>query len=220
MSAENPTPRPEPDPPTPDEVLETGSVTELLKQAREDHLKGKGRRGRGSGKAGKGTKAPGLPFEPNLMKQRFHAVPLPTRLTVLTQVYHQRPGREPTKVEGRSLRELVSSEQPYTRELTFGGEWRVLEYGWVEDPGTVTIAPERSPFAANPSPEERAAETSKVLELGIALPPSAPAEPPAFLTATYTPLGDVLVWNLARGTVYAVRCLNGTARCVLTVFPR
>lgn len=53
------------------------------------------------------------------------------RIVVVETVYHQLTGGQPTSAESRYVRQLMTSEQPYIRDLTLVTEWVPLDHGWL-----------------------------------------------------------------------------------------
>lgn len=90
---------------------------------------------------------------------------LKDRLVVVETVYHQPAGDRPVSVDSRFSRDLQSVEQPYQRQLVATEEWQPLDHGWIEDAGMIVIQNLEGKFAANPTDEERAEATAKILEV-------------------------------------------------------
>lgn len=90
------------------------------------------------------------------------------RLTYRIMWYFQQPDREAQQVECGHTRDLSESDQPYMRELTATEEWQNLDYGWIENPGTILIETFPLRLPVNPSEEQRKAYEEGILELGYA----------------------------------------------------
>lgn len=92
------------------------------------------------------------------------------RLTVVQQVYHQRPDMSPSQYEHRWDVILEIDEQPYYRERTLQpDEEHSIDCGWIEKPGTLLIENQEGLFTGkNPTPEEREDVAGRVLHLSIA----------------------------------------------------
>lgn len=65
--------------------------------------------------------------------------PRKPRLSVVVNVYHQRPDREATSVVGRFSRELTVDEQVYVREKDGTNKYEDLDTGWVKNPSCIVI---------------------------------------------------------------------------------
>ena len=88
------------------------------------------------------------------------------RLTVVELVYHQTLGEQPVCVESRFVRSLASSEQLYQRRKAATVAWQPLDFGWVDDPGTIVICnTEGLPYQQLRTLEQRQAMEEKFLEV-------------------------------------------------------
>lgn len=91
----------------------------------------------------------------------------PGRMTVVQTVYFQADGQEPSSVDSRYNRDIVQDEHPYHRQSRVGEEWKLLDCGWIERACCLVIKNEPTKFHVQPTPEERAEATARVLEVAI-----------------------------------------------------
>jgi len=168
---------------------------------------------------------PIAPIRPSLRKVGAPGQQNPKcRLSITEQVYHQSPDSDPTGIAMHSSRWLESDEQPWVRKTRIGGEWTVLDTGFVTDPGTVVIQNAAPSFRINPTAEERREADAKTLVLaklvhaeGCSLIPGcgpyidefaeiAPGE-----SIRVSPL-DLRDWR--------IKCRSGYAQVTITAFPK
>lgn len=117
-------------------------------------------------------------------------------------VYHQRKGRQPVTVGCRPFsRDTESDEQPYSREVTAGPEWQVVDCGWVVRAGMIVVT------NLEPSPR-KSPPTGTQLELGVG------TEPTPF--AVVSP-GESIRLTPARPI--SMRTSGGSVRCLVNALP-
>lgn len=155
------------------------------------------------------------------------------RLVISGQVSFQREGKGPEAVAPlRALRHSKGGGQPYRREFRVGEEWAPLDLGWFADQpaGLLLLAnPGGPPPDRNPTPEEREAARSLVVEVALAAPgpyadpkvrtmwsPPAPAAEPF---AVLRPKGVPLLLEPRGLGRYRLRCPAGEAEVVLYLYP-
>lgn len=137
------------------------------------------------------------------------------RITVLETSYYQSADTEPKSSEKRFTRLLEQDEeQPYgPRKMTITDEWKPLDTGWIETASFYCIENLEGRFTQTiPTQEEREAALLKTIELAI-----------------QTPSGTVVFCTLPPGEFQRVgyrdikrvrvRCLNGPAKAVATIYP-
>lgn len=95
-------------------------------------------------------------------------VPTRARITVVDTVYHQATGADPTCVESRFNRELLTDELPYSRQMKLEEHWKPLDHGWMSAAGMLFVRNEEGRFAqVVPTAVERGESLRKVVEVGI-----------------------------------------------------
>lgn len=112
-----------------------------------------------------------IPPEKDFIAQQRLVQVTQDRITVNEMIYHQVLNDQPTSYSMSFERLLpVSSEQVYDRRLTVGEEWKKIDFGWLTEPGVglflIQNLQGKFPFVI-PTAEERAAEMSKSIELGV-----------------------------------------------------
>ena len=145
---------------------------------------------------------------------------LKARLVVVETVTHVPPQGEPTSVGVGFAQTLETDEAPYRRPSgTFkvGPDWRPLELGWLGEEGAkvsqVVIANiEGTDLQKVPTPEERAATSALVVQIGTET--GAGVFPFSVIRPGQSTRFEPYLVELVR-----VRCLGGTARCNLFVVP-
>ncbi len=91
---------------------------------------------------------------------------LKDRLTVVSNIYYQRVGKNPKSIPSKFARDLESKQQLYERELEATEEWQPLDCGWVTYAGMlVIINHEGQNLQVHPTDEERKATAKKIIEL-------------------------------------------------------
>ena len=131
------------------------------------------------------------------------------RLTARLDVYYEQQGTQPTQVScsfGTTLPK--SEEQVYIRKIVIGEEWEPLDMGWVENVGTIILENRRKIFQKVPTKEEKQQADKKVVfirnnkeTIGWPIPSGG-----FFMSAS-------------RGEDIEVRCLSGSTKPVINVFP-
>lgn len=96
------------------------------------------------------------------------------RMTIHMTVHHERHGLNPTSLSVAYSRLLETQSQTYIRErVQVTEEWKLLETGWVEQPGVLFIENWAGRgLKVHPTEEERAMIAQQVLLVGH--DPSAP----------------------------------------------
>lgn len=150
---------------------------------------------------------PAFKVQPHIQKARIGVVSL---------VYHQQTGSEPVSVESRFSRWLESDEQPYLRKLTIKEEWTALDGGWLKEVGEVFLRNDEGKFQVQPTDEERAAVMARVVEIAVVEPV---VKQRLFVFGRIRPL-ESLQFEPHDLTSLRLRCVSGTARCTLALFPR
>ena len=131
------------------------------------------------------------------------------RLTARLDVYYEQSGTTPSQISASFVSLLPKSEeQVYTRKINIGEEWEPLDLGWVENVGTIVLENRKAIFQTVPTKEETEAEEKKVVyirnkkeTIGWAIPAGG-----FFMAVT-------------RGEEIEVRCLSGSTKAVVNVFP-
>ena len=131
------------------------------------------------------------------------------RLTARLDVYYEQADSGPTQISCSYVTTLPKSEeQVYIRKITVEEEWEPLDLGWVENVGTILLENRKKIFQNVPTPEEMESEEKKVIfirnkkeTIGWAIPAGG-----FFMAAT-------------RGEEIEVRCLSGSTKAVVNVFP-
>lgn len=158
----------------------------------------------------------------------------PGLLMAIGDIVHRSPRGKPTTVPLRWGQPLETDEEVWSRTFTARGEWAPLEAGWFagKPSGHMTLENQAgADRTVYPTPEEAAAESSLVVEIGLA-PPDPPAEknrdmhsPPKPPPPAVQPFARVRPGKTMPGFEPAdlsrlrVRCEAGPCRCVLTIFP-
>jgi hypothetical protein len=95
------------------------------------------------------------------------------RLTVIDQVVHASPEGQPILAEHRCDVELTSDEQPWLRTVTLQVDWQPLAKGcWLEQASCVCIEHKAARGRGVPTPEERARQEAKRVDICIYSPHS------------------------------------------------
>lgn len=140
------------------------------------------------------------------------------RITVVDTVYHQSGNLPPTSANNRYGFQLETDELPYGRPPKVVGEkWVAVDLGWFGEGGSGLISISNlggEKTGKNPTPEEKAAEDDRVLEVSLA--GGAP--------------GDSAVWLVRPGhhfrgwpsdpNALRVRCRKGTTRYSVMIYPK
>lgn len=64
---------------------------------------------------------------------------IPSRMTVVERIYHQLKDEQPTSVRRTFTVKLESDEDPFSRKMAVGTEWKVLDLGYVQDVGILYL---------------------------------------------------------------------------------
>lgn len=158
--------------------------------------------------------------------------PVHAKVSVVKTLTHQEPFGKPLSVPVRHSRLTLTDEQPWPpRKFTVGGEWQALDCGWLADGASRFMLENRGagPRQTLPTKEERDADLARVVEVGLWIcPPDDPGrtmhspprwEPFVQPFAMVRP-GDCPDFEPSCLPLLRVRCQSGTAKCVLTLFPR
>ncbi len=139
--------------------------------------------------------------------------PVRHRLTVVDAVYFSPHDGQPIEYRTPFGRELLTDERPYSRPLTVGPEWVEVDLGWLKDVGVsmVVVQNDEGRYRQTvPSPEERASESDRVVEVAAetGVPPFALVRPTE--SCRFEP---------ARATGLALRCRSGSAKVTVVLVP-
>lgn len=143
--------------------------------------------------------------------------PYAARLTVVETTYHQLPHEQPTVIETRFFRELISNEQPYgPRKKSIGESWEQVDTGWIKgDLGTLVIKNEEGKFfQMNPTPLQIEEMQGRVIEVGMMDDHNHVEE--YFQIAPQ----DSLRLMPIHPEKFHVRCRKGRANYVVVAYPR
>jgi len=144
------------------------------------------------------------------------------RLTITEQIVHYSDEtQQPTEFSPPHLvRALKSDAQPYgPRHLVIGEEWQPLEVGWLKDVELgmlVIINREGVGLPVQPTAEEREEIRGRVIQIAIE-----PLAAGAYTIFTQIKPGrsvrfDIWPANIRR---YVLRCVKGSAKCTLMLYP-
>jgi len=141
-----------------------------------------------------------------------HAKP---RLTVVDNLYYQVPGDEPEHFQATFSRTLESDEQPYTRKISVGPEWRLLDFGWIDEPGLFILDNRGLPRMQFIQEKQPDPESLAVLVRPRGVSGHFSWRVPVGESARFSP-------NWAAGAEHPVEvaCPGGEVRCILHALPR
>lgn len=91
------------------------------------------------------------------------------RLTVVTQIHHDHPGRPTFSGDVRFDRILRTTEQPIHREIEVGEEQQRIETHWMREVGHVLIHNVSPTYSVNPSKEQKERDEKKIVRLTFGL---------------------------------------------------
>ena len=138
----------------------------------------------------------------------------PSRLTVVTTVYHQVSDEEPISFESKFDRTLLSDESPYKRRMKISSAWTRLDRGCLEKASMVSITNHAGQGLQQiPSFEEAARIKTQHVEVGILC---SEAHPSAFCSI---PPGEEVRFQPSDVTGIWMRCVTGETRVSTVVFP-
>jgi len=145
--------------------------------------------------------------------------PVGDRLTVVETVYHQPEGEEPTAVESRYSRRLLTNEQLFQRRCRAGAQWQPLDTGWVDAAGLLVIENREGRFLQRrPTDAERLEAAARILEITVerdSTMHAAPLEPDWFVLP-----GESMRGHPAKLANLRVRCqADGGARFTVSIVP-
>lgn len=138
-----------------------------------------------------------------------------SRIGVVSLLYHQQPGVEPTSIDSRFSRWLESTEQPYLRKIVIKEEWSSLDLGWIGDKvGMLLVKNEEGHFQIQPTDEQRQEMMARIVDITLVYHNVIIPEPFAFIppleSAQFAPYA---AQNLR------LRCRQGQAKITLAVMP-
>lgn len=155
------------------------------------------------------------------MEQTKQPPKLKTRLLVVDNVYFQSPDEQPTHQPFRWGRDVDPDLSPYgPKKVVLSQEWTPIDSGWLEDKeGLVVIENLVEKRQTIPSPEEKAELLSKVIEIGIRLVTG--SEGSSAFSLFYINPGESFKASPTVGLRdYRLRCVAGTAKASITIYPR
>jgi len=135
------------------------------------------------------------------------------QLTVVELIYHRRQDDQPIQFESRFSRNLNTDEQAYDRRCKARSEWQLLDLGWIEQAGHISIENCEGHFnQVQPTDDERKEAESRVIELGWLIDgePQPKIIIPVHESCRFTPTS---------GSQIYVRCQSGIANYNLRVIP-
>lgn len=93
----------------------------------------------------------------------------PASLVMIASTYFQDAGEEPTLVEHRQRRTLLTHEQPYQRRLLVEpGAWQPIDRGWIKAASLLIVRNlEGQSLRAVPTAEQQAQINERVVEIGV-----------------------------------------------------
>jgi len=149
-----------------------------------------------------------------------------SRLTRLQTTCLERPHEDPVVIETRTSVEMGSDEQPFIRHMDLTDKWVEIEQGWVSNPSLVCIKPRLPTRNLIPPREEQERMKEVVVEIGYAPPASADRlrtmhdpvkpQPIGLFEVQFGDQQSMVPKNLK---LLRIRVSQGTAKCVVTVFP-
>lgn len=133
------------------------------------------------------------------------------------EITYRRGGERSTSVPIRGRR-TVANGQPYLREIIVDEAWRLLDIGWVVTVGKLVLANEEGKFfETQPTDEERHAINRRVIEIACQDRNDTSAVDASVLFEVHP--GDAFPVVPHWSKRLWVRCREGQARAMLTVFP-
>ena len=150
-----------------------------------------------------------------------------SRYSVVGTIYHQTGGESPTSVVLQYTEKTELDEQPYQRKIKIGKEWTKVDLGWLESYGCslIIVTNEEGRFSVTPSKEMREEVAKRVVEIGYKT-----GGEKANRTQWSPPIEIVPVFKVNPNASHFgvpidpkriyLRCPNGTAKILLTVYPR
>lgn len=137
------------------------------------------------------------------------------RISVVEIVYYQGGSEDPVSYDKRWDKWLASDEQPYQRKLTAPPSWTPLDYGWIESASVLMLENvEGRDRTIIPSKEELELVESKIVVVGMAYGQNDEVVPCWQLSP-----GETLRARPVELTSLRIKCLNGTAKCIVTILP-
>lgn len=138
----------------------------------------------------------------------------PSRLTVVTTVYHQVSDEEPVSFESKFDRTLLTDESSYKRRMKVTEAWTRLDSGYLEKASMVSIANHAGQGLQQiPTYEEAARIKTQHVEVGILC---SEANPLAFCSI---PPGEEMRFQPSDVAAIWLRCVTGETRVSTVVFP-
>lgn len=155
----------------------------------------------------------------------------PPQLTVLHTVYYQQNDREPVAVETNYVRDLLTREQVYVREMRVGSDWMPLDLAWLRQCSYLVITNELPRWMRQPTEEETAVAAAKVVEIAFVSPvlteqemkrrdmfsPCQPDRTPVASLLVHPATAQPLVPVNAEGIM--LRCRAGVTNVTVRMFP-
>lgn len=140
-------------------------------------------------------------------------------LTVVETIHHQRANKSPVTLTTSYDIPLDTGEQAYSRELTVGPEWQVLDTGWLKLWSLVVVKnhlpriARTTPGAPPPIPQSRVSDP-RTIQLGLR---GKKGEFPTEVLLLIPPGQDTRLYPVSAGR-WMLRCPTDT-ECTVTVFP-
>lgn len=138
---------------------------------------------------------------------------LKDRITVVSQTYYQRFGKNPVLAESRFSRDVSLGQQPYQREEEVGEDWLHLDLGWITTVGLIVIVNnEGQSLQVIPTGEEQENRARKILEVRSSDATSSPG------CLWLIPPGESFQGFPSRPQDLFIRSQSGTTEYTLYVF--
>ena len=136
-----------------------------------------------------------------------------SRFVFVGNAYFQSVDESPQVVELQLSEELASSEQPWSRKLKVGPDWKALDFGWLDGQvGFLVLQNEEGKrFQTIPTRSERAETMARIVEVKF--------EANGVTAAVLVRPGRFLACEPEGASRVYVRCRSGEARCTLTAYP-
>jgi len=143
------------------------------------------------------------------------------RVVVVESIYHQPANDQPKVVDNSYLCRIDSDEQAYgPRRAEVGEAWQPLDVGWIKCASVMAIRNEEGKFTQTIPTEDQIAEAeAKVIEVGIQDGVPGPMSSKVFSFAVLSTQQSLRIppSNLSN---YRIRCVKGTARYSISLFPK
>ena len=140
---------------------------------------------------------------------RNSAEPFDARITTLLSVHYEQRDEQPFTKQFSISEILETAEDVYSRKFQVGPDWRVLEYGWVEDPPHMLLIENLSGIGASGSSDE--VTKAQVLELRTDVDA---------IGGWLIGPGHFFIGTPANDHPLMIRCLSGVTHFRLTAYAR